>query len=280
MTPQSAADPDGPAGGLHQAIDDAVLVLTIDRPQAANALDAATRTALGEALQRASVDPDVRAVLLTATGSHAFCAGADLGARDVAVPGSAAGSDVVPGDMARRIAAGWQALVTNVLDCEKPVIAAVNGLAAGGGFSLVLAADLVVMADTARLIPAWVRRGLAPDAAAVYLAVRLVGPRVAKRLFLLGDDVSASRALDLGLADEVVAEDLTQRAGDLARRLAAGPTRALSGTKALVHHAVDLDRSTALREEAAAQEVLTGTRDAAEGVAAFLEHRPPRFVGR
>jgi 2-(1,2-epoxy-1,2-dihydrophenyl)acetyl-CoA isomerase len=145
---------------------------------------------------------------------------------------------------------------------------------------LALAADVVVIADTAKLVPVFVRRGIAPDAAGAYLLTRLVGPQVAKRLYLFGDDVPAAEALRLGLVAEVVpAAELPARAGELAARLAAGPTRTLGVTKRLVNRALDLDRDSALTEEAWGQELVMTTSDAQEGVRAFVERRDPTFKG-
>jgi len=184
------------------------------------------------------------------------------------------------GDVARTVATGWQRVVTAVLDCEKPVVAAVNGTAAGAGMHLALACDVVVMADTAKLVPVFVRRGIAPDAAGAYLLTRLVGPHVAKRLYLLGDDVPAAEALRLGLVHDVVpATDLAKVSAELATRLATGPTRTLALTKRLVNHALDVDRDAALAEEAWAQELVMTTTDAQEGVRAFIERRDAEFRG-
>jgi 2-(1,2-epoxy-1,2-dihydrophenyl)acetyl-CoA isomerase len=145
---------------------------------------------------------------------------------------------------------------------------------------LALACDVVVMADTAKFVPVFVRRGIAPDAAGAYLLTRLVGPQVAKRLYLFGDDVPAADALRLGLVGEVVpAADLNPRATELATRLAAGPTRTLGITKRLVNHALDVDRDAALAEEAWGQELVMTTEDAQEGVRAFVERRDSEFRG-
>src|SRR3954468_22025692 len=155
----------------------------MDRADVHNALDWTTRVALADALAAASADLAVRCVLLTGAGERAFCTGADL---RVPLPGPdkpAGAPDRAQGDVARGIATGWQRLVTAVLDCEKPVVAAVNGTAAGAGMHLALACDVVVVADTAKLVPVFVRRGIAPDAAGAYLLPRLAGPHVAKRLY-------------------------------------------------------------------------------------------------
>jgi 2-(1,2-epoxy-1,2-dihydrophenyl)acetyl-CoA isomerase len=145
---------------------------------------------------------------------------------------------------------------------------------------LALACDVVLMADTAKLVPVFVRRGIAPDAAGAYLLTRLVGPAVAKRLYMFGDDVPAADALSLGLVGELVAPDALQaRARELADRLASGPTRTLALTKRLVNRALDSDRDTALVEEVWAQELIMGTDDANEAVQAFIEKRETTFKG-
>jgi 2-(1,2-epoxy-1,2-dihydrophenyl)acetyl-CoA isomerase len=266
--------------GLREELDGAVLTLTIDRADVGNALNQETRDSIVGALRRASADLAVRSVILTGAGDRAFCSGADLRATSAGRTGPEGVPARVQGDMARVIASGWQALITAVLDCEKPVIAAVNGIAAGGGMPLVLACDLVVMADTARLIPVFVRRGLAPDAGGAYLTTQLVGPQRAKALYLLGDDVSSQEALRIGLVTDVVPSDeLRARALALAERLAQGPTRALAMTKAMINHASDLGREAALSEEAWAQEMIANTADASEGIRSFLERRPAQFRG-
>jgi 2-(1,2-epoxy-1,2-dihydrophenyl)acetyl-CoA isomerase len=266
--------------GLRTERSSGLLRLTLDRPDVYNALDWRTREALVAQLQEASADAGVRAVILTGAGDRAFCTGADLRV-PVPTPDKPEGApERVQGDVARSIAAGWQRVITAVLDCEKPVVAAVNGTAAGAGMHLVLACDVIVMADTAKLVPVFVRRGIAPDAAGAYLLTRLVGPQVAKRLYLFGEDVPAARALDLGLVGEVVpAADLDRRATKLATGLAAGPTRTLGITKRLVNHALDVDRDGALAEEAWGQELVMTTADAQEGVRAFVERRDPEFRG-
>jgi 2-(1,2-epoxy-1,2-dihydrophenyl)acetyl-CoA isomerase len=266
--------------GLHLGRDGAVLTVTLDRPDVHNALDWRTREALVSALEEASADLAVRAVVLTGAGDRAFCTGADLRVPMPAPPKPDGAPARAQGEVARGIATGWQRAVTAVLDCEKPVVAAVNGTAAGAGMHLALACDAVVMADSAKLVPVFVRRGIAPDAAGAYLLTRLVGPQIAKRLYLFGDDVPAADAQRLGLVGEVVpAADVRGRATELAKRLAAGPTRTLAATKRLVNNALDADRATALSQEAWAQESVMTTEDAQEGVRAFIERREPTFRG-
>jgi 2-(1,2-epoxy-1,2-dihydrophenyl)acetyl-CoA isomerase len=259
--------------GLRHEIRDHVSHITLDRPEALNALTPALRDRLIGLLGEASGDADVRAVVLTGTG-RGFCAGADL-------RGGAATAERVPGDVARTLRLGAQRLVAAVLDCEKPVIAAVNGTAAGLGVHLALACDLVLAAESARFIEVFVRRGLVPDGGGAYLLPRLIGPHRAKELMFFGDALSATDAERLGLVNRVVPdEELEKTARAWAERLAAGPTRALALTKQLVNASLDTDRATAFAAEAAAQEINMTTRDAQEGVRAFVERRSPEYRGR
>lgn len=258
---------------LH-ATDNAVSWITLNRPEAMNALTPDQRDRLAQLLSDASADPAVRAVVITATG-RGFCAGADLRG------GAARPAERVAGDVARAIRLGAQRLVAAVLDCEKPVLAAVNGTAAGIGAHLALACDLVLAAEEARFIEVFVRRGLVPDGGGAYLLPRLIGPQRAKELMFFGDALSAADAERLGLVNRVVpAADLEKTAREWAERLAVGPTRALALTKHLVNASLDTDRATAFAAEAAAQEINMTTADAQEGVASFVERRAPRFEGR
>ncbi|MDG5801775.1 enoyl-CoA hydratase-related protein [Streptomyces ossamyceticus] len=258
---------------LH-ATDNAVSRITLNRPEAMNALTPDQRDRLVQLLSDASADPAVRAVVITATG-RGFCAGADLRG------GAARPAERVAGDVARTIRLGAQRLVAAVLDCEKPVLAAVNGTAAGIGAHLALACDLVLAAEEARFIEVFVRRGLVPDGGGAYLLARLIGPQRAKELMFFGDALSAADAERLGLVNRVVpAADLEKTAREWAERLAAGPTRALALTKHLINASLDTDRATAFAAEAAAQEINMTTEDAQEGVASFVERRAPRFEGR
>lgn len=262
------------------AVADGVARITIDRPDVAGALSAAMRDRIADLLDDASADLAVRVVVLTGTGRH-FCTGAQLGA-PAAGDGTRPADAPTPavGDTARVIRRGWQRLVGAVLDCEKPVVAAVNGTAAGGGAHLALACDLVLMAAEARLVEVFVRRGIVPDAGGAYLLPRLVGLQRAKELLFLGDDVPAAEAERLGLVNRVVpAAELDTAVDGLALRLAAAPTRVLAGTKWLVNRSFESSRATAFEEEALVQELVRGTEDAAEGMRSFAERRPPSFRG-
>lgn len=258
---------------LH-AVGNGVSWITLNRPEAMNAVTWDQRERIIALLAEASADPGVRAVVVTATG-RGFCAGADLRGAP------AAGGDRVAGDVARMIRLGAQRFVGAVMDCEKPVIAAVNGTAAGIGAHLAFACDLVLAADSARFVEVFVRRGLVPDGGGAYLLPRLIGPQRAKELMFFGDAVSAAEARELGLVNRVVpAEDLEKTAREWAERLAQGPTRALALTKQLVNASLDTDRATAFAAEAVAQELNMTTRDAQEGVASFVERREARYEGR
>jgi 2-(1,2-epoxy-1,2-dihydrophenyl)acetyl-CoA isomerase len=261
-------------------VDDAgVARLTIDRPDARNALTWMMRDRISELLEAASVDVGVRAIVITGTGG-AFCAGADLRLPQPPPPRPDDAPGRVAGEIATLVARGWQRLATSVLDCDKPVIAAVDGVAAGGGAQLALACDLVIASDRARFVQVFIDRGIVPDAGAAYIVTRLVGPQRAKELFFLGDSVDAPQALDMGLVNRVVAaDDLADTVDQLAARLASKPTRAIAVTKALVNRALESDRITALRDEAIGQEIVQATDDAREGVRAFVERREPQFRG-
>ncbi|MFF4711310.1 enoyl-CoA hydratase/isomerase family protein [Streptomyces eurythermus] len=262
-----------PVTGVRHEVCDGVSYLTLDRPEALNALTPDMRERLIGLLDRASADPAVRAVVLTGTG-RGFCAGADL-------RGGAGTGERVAGDVARVLRLGAQRLIAAVLDCEKPVLAAVNGTAAGLGAHLAWACDLVLAAESARFIEVFVRRGLVPDGGGAYLLPRLAGPHRAKELMFLGDAVDAARAERLGLVNLVVPDaELTATARAWAARLASAPTRALALTKQLVNASLDTGRAAAFAAESWAQEINMTTRDAREGLRAFTERRAPHFDGR
>jgi len=258
---------------VRHRVTESVSWITLNRPEAMNAVAWEQRERIIDLLGEASADPGVRAVVLTATG-RGFCAGADL-------RGSGPVRDRLPGDVARTIRLGAQRLIGAVLDCEKPVIAAVNGTAAGIGAHLAFACDLVLAAEDARFIEVFVRRGLVPDGGGAYLLPRLIGPQRTKELMFFGDALPAADAERLGLVNRVVPADaLEKTATEWAARLATGPTRALALTKQLVNASLDTDRATSFAAEAAAQELNMATRDAQEGVASFVERRGAEFEGR
>jgi 2-(1,2-epoxy-1,2-dihydrophenyl)acetyl-CoA isomerase len=270
----------GPDDAVLRRLDAGVLWITLNRPDAGNAITAAMRDQVVEWLGDASADLAVRAVVLTGAGERGFCTGADLRSSGPAPARPDGAPDLAVGDTARLIRTGWQRLVSAVLDCEKPVIAAVNATAAGGGMHLALACDLVLAAEESRFIEVFVRRGIAPDAAGAYLLARLVGPQKAKELFFFGDDLSARDAERIGLVNKVVPRtELTGEVTAWATRLAQAPTKAVAAAKYLTNRALESDRATALWDEAVAQELVTGTEDFKEGLAAFAERRSPSFRG-
>ncbi|MBL1081948.1 enoyl-CoA hydratase/isomerase family protein [Streptomyces actinomycinicus] len=262
-----------PVTGIRHEIRDQVSWITLTRPDSLNALTPSMRDRLVGLLSEASADPDVRAVVLTGTG-RGFCSGADL-------RGGAGTGERVPGDVARVLRAGAQRLIAAVLDCEKPVLAAVNGTAAGLGAHLAFACDLVLAAESARFIEVFVRRGLVPDAGGAYLLPRLIGLHRTKELMFFGDALPAPEAERLGLVNRVVRDtELDKTAREWALRLAAAPTRALALAKHLVNASLDTDRASAFAAEAWAQEINMTTRDAQEGLRAFTERGRPDFRGR
>jgi 2-(1,2-epoxy-1,2-dihydrophenyl)acetyl-CoA isomerase len=268
------------ASGIVVALgEDGVQRITIDRADVGNSLSPLARDALTEAFLHADGDPAVRAVLLSAGGTRHFCAGAGLAprpARNEPQPMP----EKRPGDIARMLQHGWQRLVASVLDCDKPVIAAVKGTAAGAGSSLVLACDLVVMSTEAKLVEAFVHRGILPDSGAIHLLTRIVGLRKATELLMLGEPVDAATCERLGLVNRVVEPDDTDLvAEEIAGRLAQGPTVMLALTKRLLSVSSESGRDRAFEQEAWAQEVVSRTADLQEGLLSFAERRNPRFRG-
>ena len=270
------------ASGIVFAIgDDGVARVKIERPELGNSLSPLARDALTDAFAHANDNPAVRSVLLSASGTRHFCAGAGLAPQRAGAETGGAPSERHPGDIARMLQQGWQRLVASILDCDKPVIAAVKGAAAGAGASLVLACDLVVMSTEAQLVGAFVHRGILPDSGAIHLLTRIVGLRKATELLMLGEPVDAVTCERLGLVNRVTApEDTDAVAEDLAVRLAAGPTVMLTLTKRLLSVSSESDRHRAFEQEAWAQEVVSRTADLQEGLASFAERRKPKFLGR
>ena len=267
---------------LYEVEDSGVAWLTLNRPEAGNAVSPDQRVHLLRRLEEAGEDLRVRAVVLTATGDRHFCTGGDLRAARPEAGTLPDAPERPIGTVMKGLVRsnGAQRLIMALQDCPKPVIAAVNGTAAGMGAHVAFACDLVIAADTARFIELFVRRGILPDAGGAYLLTRLVGPQKAKEIFFFGDDISAGDALALGLVNRVVpAAELHQQARAWAERLAAGPTVAIGLTKQLVNAALESTRDVAFRDEALAIEVTMQSDDGNEGVASFVERRPARFRG-
>lgn len=263
------------AAGVLHSTEAGVLTITINRPQAANALRPEDRDTLIRLFTEADGDRDVRVVLLRANGRH-FCSGADV----VRLAAGHARAVKRATDPMRTIMHGAQQLVASILDCSKPVVAVVQGGAAGIGAHLAYAADLVVAAEEAYFAEAFVKRGLVMDGGGAYLLPRRIGMQAAKEMAFFGEKLPASQALALGLVNRVVAADeLDAVALDFVRRLAGAPTTAIGLTKRLLNDAPDTDRAGSFVAEAMAQEIQSYSDDAKEGVRAFVEKRPADFVG-
>lgn len=260
--------PEQPFETLRLVRDGAVASITLDRPDALNALNAQLRGELLRALKEVGRDDSVRAVVLTGQG-RGFCAGADL---------RGGGAER---EFRRVLTSEYHPIVEAILGLPKPVVAAVNGAAAGAGMSLALAADFVVAAESARFVPAFHRIGLVPDSGLTRVLVRALGRHRALEILLGERQLETAEAVQAGLVAAVVPDErLAEVATALARRLAEGPTRAIALTKRLVGLAEDATVTEMLAAEAALQEVAGRTEDHAEGVAAFAEKRAPVFRGR
>lgn len=253
--------------------------VTIDRPQAGNALSPPCRDRIRDVFKGFNTNHRARAVVLTATGDKLFCAGADLSHSSRTDRASELPEQVV-GDPRRMMLDGQYTLFPALLDCDVPVIAAVNGTAAGMGAHLALACDLVVCSERAKFVEVFARRGLVPDALGPWLLPRIIGVRRTMELMLFAEDLHADKALEWGLVNKVVGHDqLESAANDWAERLAAGPTRSFAFTKWLVNQSLDSDRATMAQNEALAVELNSCTADSQEGVASFRERREPEWKG-
>jgi 2-(1,2-epoxy-1,2-dihydrophenyl)acetyl-CoA isomerase len=246
-----------------------VRVITLNRPDVLNAFDAKLGEELLDALAKADGDAQVRCVVLTGAG-RAFCSGADLRGH---TPGETS--------LGALLRARYNRIILRLRTTEKPVVAAVNGVAAGAGCNLALAADLRVASDRASFIEVFTRVGLIPDSGGTWLLPRFVGVGRALEMMFFAEPVDAAAAERLGLVNRVVpADDLMPRALEWAARLAQGPTRAYGLIKRGVDRALALDLRGALEYEAYLQEIAGRSEDHREGVAAFLAKRAPAYVGR
>ena len=259
---------------------DAVAWITIDRPEAGNALNPPCRDRVRDILSGLNTSHRARCAVITGAGDRFFCTGADLRHSYGDPDRSADVPDRVVGDARRMMLDGQHSLFAALLDCDVPTVAAVNGTAAGMGSHLALACDLVIAGDRAKFVEVFARRGLVPDALGAWLLPRIIGVRRTMELFLLAEDLTAERAHTYGLVNRVVPhEDVPTAAAEWAERLASGPSRSFALTKWLVNRSLDADRATMAHDEAVAVELNSGTEDAAEGVAAFGERRAPQWRG-
>jgi 2-(1,2-epoxy-1,2-dihydrophenyl)acetyl-CoA isomerase len=245
-------------------------VLTLNRPQKLNAFDAGLHAALRTALAEAASDPACRAVLLAGAG-RAFCAGQDL-----AEPGMTGAAT----DLEAMLARGWNPLVRAIRALPKPVVCAVQGVAAGAGASLAFACDITLAAEDARFSQAFIRIGLVPDSGATWTLPRLAGPQRARALAMLGDPVSGAEAAGYGMVWRAVpAATLMEEAHALCARLARLPAQGLASIKQAMEAAEANTLDAQLLLEAKLQRALGRSADFAEGVAAFQEKRAARFAG-
>lgn len=251
-----------------------VLRVTLDRPDKLNALTRVMSDELVEAFTGARDDDGVRAVLLTGAG-RGFCAGQDLTEFGDAYRGGGRP------DIEEHLERTYHRLIPLIVELPKPVVCAVNGVAAGAGLSLAVACDIRVAGEQARFTQAFVKIGLVPDSGGTWLLPRVVGAARALELSMTGELIDAATALRIGLVSRVVADDtLAKEAGELAATLASLPTAAIGEAKRLIRDAAAGDLQSALRAEAAAQARMGQTADHLEGVTAFAEKREPRFEGR
>jgi len=262
-------NPDAPTPSLRYEVADAVATITLDRPDALNALTVPLKTELLAAFRAVARDRFVRAVVLTGAG-RAFCAGQDLKER--------LEPDAAP--LAAELRERYNPIVAAMRSLDQPIVGAINGVAAGAGASLAFACDIRLAAEGASFVLAFGRIGLVPDSGATWFLPRLLGPAKAAELALTGATLSAADAERFGLVARVVpAGDLAGEARAVAIRLAGLAPIALAHTKRALERTWSLDLAAALEDEAYRQGIAGATADHAEGIAAFLEKRPPRFRG-
>ena len=250
-----------------------VRTITLNRPDVLNAFNDALLAALSKAVRDAEKDEGVRCVVITGAG-RAFSSGQDL-------------SDLKdryqrdePLDFGRHLRTNYNPIITRIRTMEKPVIASVNGVAAGAGCSLALACDLRIAAESASFIHAFINVGLIPDSGATFILPRLVGTARSMELAFTGRKVKASEALQIGLVNQVVSDDtLSAATMELAHRIAGLPARGIGLTKRAINAAASADLATQLEYEAMLQTTAGQTHDHREGVMAFIEKRKPDFKG-
>ncbi len=249
-----------------------VHVITLNRPDRLNAVDQALADELPRAIDAVATEDAVRVILITGAG-RGFCSGLDL-STPPRLPDRTRAERLDQFAWVGR----W---VLSITRCEKPVIAAVNGPAAGAGFGLALAADIRLVAASARLTAGYVRRGLSPDAGVSFLLPRIVGQARAADILYTGRDVDAAEAERIGLASMVIADDgFADHAYEYAERIAAGPPNALALTKRLLVNSLETPLEVQLERELAYIKTCFATHDVSEAIAAFAEKRRPQFTGR
>ncbi len=253
--------------------ENGVLTITLNRPDKLNAANDAMLSELQDAFKQAGRDQEVRAVILTGAG-RGFCAGQDLG--NVKERLEAGGRM----DYGAHLRHTYNPLILRIRQLPKPVIAAVNGVAAGAGMSLVMACDLRLAAESASFLQAFVRVGLVPDSGSTWMLPRLIGMARAAEMMLTGRRISAQEAYEWGLINKVVPDDaLMEEARKLAGEFANAPTKVIGYIKRALDYAATSSLEEALEYEADMQELAGRTNDHLEGLRAFLEKRPPKYTG-
>ncbi|MDU0371576.1 enoyl-CoA hydratase-related protein [Hymenobacter endophyticus] len=255
---------------LHFSLDGGVATIRFNRPQVFNSVNKDVALALQQHLRECQQNAEVRAVLLTGTGK-AFCAGQDLA--EITGPNAPEVADIVEKH--------YNPIVELIRALDKPVVAAVNGVAAGAGANLALACDVVVAKESASFIQAFSKIGLIPDSAGTYFLPRLIGMQRASALMMTGDKVSATEAVQMGMIYKAFADDVFDAEVEkLVRKLSAMPTKGLAYTKQLLNQSFGNDLTRQLRAEGDYQLRAGSTSDYKEGVSAFLEKRQPTFTGQ
>ncbi|MES1952894.1 enoyl-CoA hydratase [Salinisphaera sp. S4-8] len=254
-------------------LENAIAHLTIDRPSAYNAIDPDGGRELCDIVNAMCSDPAVRAVLIRGTGEKAFCAGGDVG-------GFAQSGSRLPAEI-REMAGNLHMSIARLSRMDAPVIAAVNGVAAGAGLGIVAASDYVLAAEHATFSSAFTAIGLSPDSSTTWYLPRIVGYRRVMELLLTNRRLSAAEAHEWGLVNQVVAaEDFDAEVTSFAERLAAGPTAAYGAVKRLVRASLADTLETHLEDEAVSLSQMAASADGMEGVAAFAQKRKPEFGGQ
>ncbi len=253
-------------------LDQGVAVLTLNRPASLNSFNTLMHDEVREAMKDARDNSEVRCLVITATG-RGFCAGQDLSDRAVKV------SDEAP-DLGESVEKNYNPLIRNIMTMEKPVLCAVNGVAAGAGASIALACDIVLAAKSAKFIQAFCKIGLVPDSGGTFNLVRALGLPRAKALALLGDKLSAEQAQNWGMIWQCVEDEkLMDETMTLALHLATQPTKGLAKIKELMNNSFSTPMHQQLELEKYAMRELGHTSDYREGVSAFMEKRQPTFTG-
>jgi 2-(1,2-epoxy-1,2-dihydrophenyl)acetyl-CoA isomerase len=264
---------------ISYTVNDGLARLTLNRPDKLNSFTVAMHLEVRDALDTAALDPHVRALVLTGAG-RGFCAGQDLNDRTVSSDPADASVDVKP-DLGESIEQYYSPLVRRLRALPKPIVCAVNGVAAGAGASIALACDIVIAVQTASFIQSFCKLGLVPDAGGTWVLPKLVGRARAMGLALLGDTLSAQQAADWGLIWKCVpTADFEAEVNAVAHKLATGPTMGFASTKKAIDAAATSTLNEQLDRERDLQRELGYSLDYAEGVAAFTQKRMPRFVGK